>query len=129
MNYSNSLLEDSGSESDSPFAPPKDPTKYAKEEDKSTNDKLAEVKREIDSTKDQVLISIDKAVQRGDELQPLVDKTNELSLKSFSFKRKSQQLRRQVWCDNLQKRTCLIVMILTIVTTIILIIVYSTKKH
>jgi hypothetical protein len=127
MNNSKGFILDSDSESDNPFAPPKNTDKYA--ENENIDNKFAKVRKEIDNTKDQVLINIDKAMQRGDELQPLVDRTTELSDLSFKFKRQTHKLRRQIWCDNLQKRTCLIVMVLLTITTVILIIVYSTKKH
>lgn len=109
-----------------PLGKPGNP--FTKEAEKPKT-KFDKVKEALDETKEATNIAIDKAIKRGDELQPLLEKTEGLSLLSFNFKKKSHQLKKQMWCDNLQKKGCLIVAILLIITIIVLIIVYSTKKH
>ena len=109
-----------------PLGKPGNP--FAKQEEKPKT-KFDSVRVALDETKQATNLAIDKAIKRGDELQPLIKQTEELSLLSFNFKKKSRQLRKQMWCDNLQKKSCLIIVVLLIITMIILIIVYGAKKH
>lgn len=93
------------------------------------NDKLLNIKKELNLTKQTTLDALEKAVTRDTELDRLIDKSGQLVHHSFSFKTVSKKLKYHMWCDNLQKKTCLIVTILIIITIIILIIVETVKNN
>lgn len=93
-------------------------------------DKFESVRKQLDDTKKTTQEVINKVVRRDEELDRLIDRSSTLNQHSFTFKRTSQQLRRQMWCDNLQKKTCLIFGILLLISVVIIIIVEASKnKH
>jgi len=51
-------------------------------------DKINKVKADLDETKNVMFQNIDKVLQRGEQIETLVDKTDELNLHATSFKKK-----------------------------------------
>lgn len=94
----------------------------------SETNKFSAVQKELDEAKKIALDNVEKVVHRDEELDRLLDKTENMVSGSFSFKRASKKLKYQLWCDNLQKQTCLILLILCVIGVIVLIIMESTKN-
>ena len=55
-------------------------------------DKLAKIKDELDRTKETLNISIEKVLERGGNIEELIEKTDELSMNSEIFFKKAEQL-------------------------------------
>jgi vesicle-associated membrane protein 7 len=63
-------------------------------------DKLNEVRGEIAAVKEVMVQNIEKVLERGEKMDLLVDKTDNLNQQAFQFKKKSTQLKRQMWWKN-----------------------------
>lgn len=92
-------------------------------------DKFSVVRKELDKTKQTAINNIEKVVQRDEELDRLLDKSDGLVHGSFSFKKSAKKLKYNMWCDNLQKKTCMIMVILALIAIIVIVIVEATKKN
>ncbi|KAI8981981.1 putative vesicle-associated membrane protein [Mycotypha africana] len=69
----------------------------------STNpsaDRLKQVHGEIEQVKDVMVHNIERVLERGDRIELLVDKTDNLNQQAFAFKKRSTQLKRAMWWKN-----------------------------
>jgi len=88
----------------------------------STNpnaDKINRVKGEIDEVKSVMVTNIEKVLERGERIELLVDKTENLSQNAFRFKKQSTSLKRAMWFKNIK----LIIIIIVVVMILLYIIV------
>ncbi|RVE66133.1 hypothetical protein OJAV_G00123420 [Oryzias javanicus] len=86
--------------------------------------KLDQVQSQVNEVKDILKDNIDKVLERGDRLNELIDKTDDLQASADSFQRTSTRVARKYWWKNI-KMMILIGVILLIV--LILIILAATK--
>lgn len=69
----------------------------------STNpnaDRLKQVHGEIEQVKDVMVHNIERVLERGERIELLVDKTDNLNQQAFAFKKRSTQLKRAMWWKN-----------------------------
>eukprot|EP01147_Barroeca_monosierra_P000390 gene390-3736_t len=94
----------------------------------SEQDALAKAKQEIGQVKDIMVQNIDKVLQRGEQIDLLVDKADELQDNSKRFQSRSRKLKQQMWWQN--KKMCMLItgVLLAIALIIGLIIWSKTKK-
>uniref|UniRef100_A0A7S0J027 V-SNARE coiled-coil homology domain-containing protein n=1 Tax=Calcidiscus leptoporus TaxID=127549 RepID=A0A7S0J027_9EUKA len=85
------------------------------------SDPLRQVHSEIEEVRAVMVENIEKVLERGEKIELLVDKTENLNQQAFRFKKSSTALKRTMYCKNL-KITLLIVFIVLVV---ILVIVFS----
>jgi len=93
--------------------------------DKSV-DKISKVKGEIDDTKKVMIKNIDKVLERGQKIEVLVDKTEDLEQQSQSFRQKGTKLKRKMWWKNAKLCICIIAIVVIILTLITLAILSYT---
>jgi vesicle-associated membrane protein 7 len=74
-------------------------------------DKIRAVSEQIDSVKATMVKNLDKVLERGEKIEELVDKTENLNYQANSFKTKSTQLKKHYRCKN-QKITIIFVVFL-----------------
>jgi len=86
------------------------------------NDKINNIKGEIDEAKQVMVKNIDKVLERGEKIEVLVDKTEELHSQSISFKSKSTKLKRKMWWQN-AKMCCILICIVTVILAAIVLII------
>lgn len=79
-------------------------------------DKLNKLKGEVDEVKSVMVHNIEKVLERGERIELLVDKTENLSQNAFKFKKSSTQLKRSMWLKNVK----LILVIICIILVCIL---------
>ncbi|KAF1335496.1 Vesicle-associated membrane protein, partial [Globisporangium splendens] len=65
-------------------------------------EKLQALKKDLDSVKDNVQQNISKVLERGDKIELLVDKSEQLSSQSAAFAQTSKNLRRHLWLQNVK---------------------------
>jgi len=63
-------------------------------------DKIRNVRGEIDEVREIMSENIDRVMERGERIEILVDKTDNLNQSSLSFRQRSTELRRQMWWKN-----------------------------
>ncbi|GAB2276896.1 hypothetical protein Dimus_011607 [Dionaea muscipula] len=66
--------------------------------------KLAKVKAQIAEVKGVMIDNIEKVLDRGEKIELLVDKTENLQFQADSFQRQGRLLRRKMWFQNLQMK-------------------------
>lgn len=90
-------------------------------------DKITKVKGDIEDAKAVMVNNIDKVLERGERIEMLVSKTEDLHQHSRSFKKKSTQLKKKMWWQNARLCCVLIVIVLLLVSVAALIIMW--KAH
>ncbi|ELU01615.1 hypothetical protein CAPTEDRAFT_163659 [Capitella teleta] len=81
-------------------------------------DKVTQVQGQVDELKGIMVRNIDNIAARGERLELLVDKTEDLSNNSVTFKKSSRNLARHMWWKNI-KLTVIIIIVVIIVLYII----------
>ncbi|KAF9984176.1 hypothetical protein BGZ75_004253 [Mortierella antarctica] len=69
----------------------------------STNpnaDRIKQVQGEIEQVKDVMVHNIERVLERGERIELLVDKTDNLNQQAFAFKKRSTALKRTMWWKN-----------------------------
>lgn len=64
--------------------------------------KLSKLKAQITEVKGIMMDNIEKVLDRGEKIELLVDKTENLQFQADSFQRQGRQLRRRMWLQNLR---------------------------
>ncbi len=82
--------------------------------------KIEEIKEQLSDTKGVMLQNIDHILDRGDKIELLIDKTEDMNDQSKQFSRKSRTLRRKMWLKNMKTKL--------LITLIILFLIYILLK-
>ncbi|KAG0051439.1 hypothetical protein BGZ83_003777 [Gryganskiella cystojenkinii] len=85
----------------------------------STNpnaDKIKQVQGEIEQVKDVMVHNIERVLERGERIELLVDKTDNLNQQAYAFKKRSTALKRTMWWKNTK--------LMVILTAVIVFLVY-----
>ncbi|KAL1330678.1 hypothetical protein HN51_047937 [Arachis hypogaea] len=83
--------------------------------------KLAKVKDQVSEVKGIMMENIEKVLDRGEKIEVLVDKTENLHYQAQDFRQQGTQLRRKMWYQNMKIK----LIVLAIIIALILIIVLS----
>lgn len=68
--------------------------------EKLPEDKLQQVRTVVDEVKTIALDNVEKVLQRGTQIDEIVEKTDELQNAAVGFQRQSRNLRNQMWWNN-----------------------------
>ncbi|KAL6124792.1 hypothetical protein ACLB2K_077301 [Fragaria x ananassa] len=66
--------------------------------------KLSKLKAQITEVKGVMMDNIEKVLDRGEKIELLVDKSENLQFQADSFQRQGRQLRRKMWLQSLQMK-------------------------
>ncbi|KAH7536926.1 hypothetical protein FEM48_Zijuj03G0038100 [Ziziphus jujuba var. spinosa] len=77
--------------------------------------KLSKLKAQITEVKGIMMDNIEKVLDRGERIELLVDKTENLQFQADSFQRQGRQLRRKMWLQNLQMKLMIVGAILIVI--------------
>jgi len=66
------------------------------------SDNITRLKGEVDEVKQVMVQNIERVLERGERIELLVDKTDNLSSSAFKFKKSSTQLKRSMWLKNVK---------------------------
>eukprot|EP01137_Pigoraptor_chileana_P027799 Opistho-2@10815 len=91
-------------------------------------DKLTQVKQEINQVKDVMVQNIEKVLERGERIELLVDKTENLNEQAVVFKRHSTKLKKKMWWKNVKMMLLLGFTVAIILTIIIVAAVKPWEK-
>ncbi|KAF3490704.1 synaptobrevin [Arthroderma uncinatum] len=92
------------------------------------NQRTAALQAQIDDTVDVMRENINKVSQRGEHLDSLQDKTDNLAVSAQGFRRGANRVRKQMWWKDVKMRICLIVGIILLLIVIIVPIVVTKNK-
>lgn len=91
------------------------------------SDKINRVKKEIDEVKVVMERNIEKVLDRGEKIEILLSKTEDLSYSSFDFKKNATRVKRKMWWKSKGACIALSVILLVIVGLIIFGVLVSKK--
>ncbi|CAB4433000.1 unnamed protein product [Rhizophagus irregularis] len=63
-------------------------------------DKIKQVHGEVEQVKDVMVTNIERVLARGERIELLVNKTDNLNQQAFAFRKRSTALRRSMWWKN-----------------------------
>ena len=85
---------------------------------RSTDNKISAINDEIENTKSTVMESIEKVLDRGEKIELLVHKSDQLDDQARKFNRHSKKLKNRMMWKNI-KMTLLLIMVLLVVVWLI----------
>jgi hypothetical protein len=88
-------------------------------------DKIERVKADMDDVKNVMVDNIEKVLKRGEKIELLVDKTDNLNQQSIRFKKHSNQLKQAMWWQNAK----MMMFVGGVVVVVIIIAFFSMKGH
>jgi len=84
-----------------------------------SNPRTAALQAEIDSTVGIMRDNINKVSERGERLDSLQDKTDNLQRSAQGFRRGANRVRKAMWWKDMKMRICLAVLIVIIIIAIV----------
>eukprot|EP00735_Rhodelphis_limneticus_P003370 TRINITY_DN14834_c0_g1::TRINITY_DN14834_c0_g1_i1::g.16286::m.16286 TRINITY_DN14834_c0_g1::TRINITY_DN14834_c0_g1_i1::g.16286 ORF type:complete len:218 (-),score=81.04,sp/Q86AQ7/VAM7B_DICDI/62.37/1e-85,Synaptobrevin/PF00957.16/6.3e+03,Synaptobrevin/PF00957.16/1.5e-34,Longin/PF13774.1/2e-23,DUF1798/PF08807.5/0.022,UvsY/PF11056.3/0.17,DUF16/PF01519.11/0.23 TRINITY_DN14834_c0_g1_i1:594-1247(-) len=92
-------------------------------------DKVTKVQKEIDEVKTVMVHNIEKVLERGEKIELLVDKTENLNQQAFMFKKQATRLKHAMWWKNAKLMALLVFVVLFLLWLLISIICgFNFKK-
>jgi len=91
------------------------------------NQRTAALQAQIDDTVGVMRENINKVSQRGENLNSLQDKTDNLAVSAQGFRRGANRVRKQMWWKDMKMRMCLIIGIVILLVVIIVPSVVATR--
>lgn len=91
----------------------------AKYENSKAGDQFDEVAGKMNSVKNVMVENINKVLERGEKLDILVDKTNNLQQEAFKFGETATRLKRVMWWKNTKLMISIVALVLVLIYLII----------
>jgi len=92
------------------------------------NAKTAAIQAQIDDTVEIMRDNITKVAERGERLDSLQDKTDNLAVSAQGFRRGANRVRKNMWWKDMKMRIIIGLAIAVIIVIIVVSIVKATKK-
>nr|XP_043609378.1 putative vesicle-associated membrane protein 726 [Erigeron canadensis] len=83
-------------------------------------DKIAKVKAQVDEVKGVMMDNIEKVLDRGEKIELLVDKTDNLRNQANDFKKQGTKMKRKMWIQNMKIKLIVAGIILMLILVVIL---------
>eukprot|EP01024_Parvocaulis_polyphysoides_P043263 TRINITY_DN3950_c3_g1_i3.p1 TRINITY_DN3950_c3_g1~~TRINITY_DN3950_c3_g1_i3.p1 ORF type:complete len:219 (-),score=24.85 TRINITY_DN3950_c3_g1_i3:343-999(-) len=90
--------------------------------------KVAKLRGKVDEVKNIMVENIEKVLERGERLELLVDKTDNLRNQAAQFESRGRRLRRKMWWQNAKMKMLLVCIFLVLIFVIFLIICFGPAK-
>ncbi|CAN4095686.1 unnamed protein product [Withania somnifera] len=82
--------------------------------------KLSKVKAQVSEVKGVMMENIEKVLDRGEKIELLVDKTDNLRSQAQDFRQQGKKIRRKMWYENMKIKLIVFAIILLLLLIIIL---------
>ncbi|EDQ89266.1 uncharacterized protein MONBRDRAFT_37114 [Monosiga brevicollis MX1] len=96
---------------------------------KGSDDALDRARGEIEGVKHVMVENIEKVLQRGEQIDIMVEKAEDLSHESKRFQTSARKLKNRMWWENQKFCLLLFIVIAIIVLIIALVASHAAKKH
>ena len=102
--------------------------------DPGAHSKVSRVQQQVSEVKEIMMDNIEKVLDRGEKIELLVDKTENLRFQADNFHRTGRALRRRMWWQNLKMKLVFAAFVLVVILILFLSFCYSngndcTKKE
>jgi len=94
-----------------------------------SNNRTAALQAEIDSTVGIMRDNINKVSERGERLDSLQDKTDNLAVSAQGFSRGANRVRKQMWWKDMKMRMCIIAAVIILLLVVIVVPIATSKKN
>jgi len=91
--------------------------------------KVVAVRQQVAEVKDIMMDNIEKVLDRGEKIELLVDKTNDLRFQADNFNRTGRALRRRMWWQNFKMKLIIAAFVLGVLLVVICLICFSGGKN
>ncbi|KAI8466200.1 MAG: R-SNARE protein, VAMP72-family [Monoraphidium minutum] len=88
-------------------------------------DRVAAVQKQVDDVKSVMVENIEQVLARGDRIQLLVDRTEDLQVQAAQFQKQGRQLRTNMWWQNAKMKLCFALIILIVLVVIVLLACFT----
>lgn len=92
----------------------------------SKPDNVSKLRSQVDEVKEVMTQNIERVLERGDRLDDLVDKTEDLENSAATFQKTSRKIRKKYFWRNM-KMKILIVVVVTVIIVVIVMIILATQ--
>ncbi|KAG6536700.1 hypothetical protein ZIOFF_001760 [Zingiber officinale] len=89
--------------------------------------KLAKVKAQVSEVKGVMMENIEKVLDRGEKIELLVDKTENLHSQAQDFRQQGTKMRRKMWLQNMKIKLIVLGIIIALILIIILSVCHGFK--
>ncbi|KAE9611092.1 hypothetical protein Lal_00016375 [Lupinus albus] len=89
--------------------------------------KLTKVRAQVSEVKEVMMENIDKVLDRGEKIEILVDKTENLRSQAQDFRQQGTQLRRKMWYQNMKIKLIVLAIIIVLILIIVLSVCHGFK--
>ncbi|KAK6355357.1 hypothetical protein TWF696_004466 [Orbilia brochopaga] len=89
--------------------------------------RTAQIQAQIDDTIGIMRDNINKTTERGQNLNQLQNKTNDLADSAQGFRRGANRVRKAMWWKDMKMRLCLIIGVIILIAVIVVPIVVTKK--
>ncbi|URE22402.1 Synaptobrevin [Musa troglodytarum] len=89
--------------------------------------KLAKVKAQVSEVKGVMMENIEKVLDRGEKIELLVDKTENLRSQAQDFRQHGTQMRRKMWFQNMKIKLIVLGIIIALILVIVLSVCHGFK--
>ncbi|EFJ39880.1 hypothetical protein VOLCADRAFT_70298 [Volvox carteri f. nagariensis] len=87
--------------------------------------KIAAVQKKVNEVKDVMVENIEKVLERGEKIELLVDKTDDLRNQVRDFQRKGRQLRSKMWWQNCRMKLVVLLAVALLAVVIFLLACFA----
>ncbi|KAL3146690.1 hypothetical protein ABBQ32_000917 [Trebouxia sp. C0010 RCD-2024] len=87
--------------------------------------KVAAVQKKVDEVKNIMVDNIERVLERGEKIELLVDKTDNLRFQADKFHKTGRQLRSKMWWQNMKMKVLVVLVVLILIFVIFLIVCFS----
>lgn len=103
-----------------PYIPSNEPSTPTQQQGPS---RTAQLQAEIDDTVGIMRENINKVAERGERLDSIEDKADNLAVSAQGFRRGANRVRKQMWMKDMKMRFCIVLAIIILLVVIIVPIV------
>ena len=90
--------------------------------------KVNQLREDVEEVKGQMVHNIDKVIERGERLDDLNERTEQLNSRAGEFQTVSTRLKRKLWWQNVKLWIILIIIIIVILAVIIIAIAVGVSQ-
>ncbi|KAI3511527.1 hypothetical protein L2E82_29093 [Cichorium intybus] len=83
-------------------------------------DKVAKVKAQVDEVKGVMMENIEKVLDRGEKIELLVDKTDNLRNQANDFKKQGTKMKRKMWIQNMKIKLIVVGIVILLILVVIM---------
>ena len=91
------------------------------------DDSLSRVQGQVKEVIGVMQTNIGKVLDRGDRLEDLQDKTDDLAAGALTFHKSATKLQKKLWWKNMKIRICFILAILLVIGVVVVSVIMSDK--